>query len=550
MLIHQSQPIPGAIRHPTQTPKASQRRPPPPPGMQPYTAPYTAPYTVPYTAPPNIEINDPYISQYPGRYPHRPISPVDRSRSPSPAPSHQSDVSGTDDASYVASLASNNWRGHKPVKIRTAKFNALEPKINRMPCDRWLLWQKKDIKTSVLDVATEQCEKRINGVDVTRTIPVRLGINSKYLQLEMAHLTNQSINRWHYVILPPWKAFIVYQTEIRARLVEIEEWAATYLVEHEKAAEGTGDEKDPTKQAGTTDAVEKTPLSTDETSVAEVKAISPEEAKLVSDSVATPAAEAEVKESSPEEAKAVSDPVTAPVTDTEVKETEIEEVKPVVDEDAPPPPPTIRIPSFLTELYFKHNLQLGNCAICGGYHNPGKKCIQTAINHFKALVAFLDEDLKETLEVRQELQTSKPDEVAFDDLWHLFSPGDIIIAGRRQKAYRVFHTSAGRPFVGKSRGYRKQPAVTSFRLDCFLIDFDREHVGPVHFWHWIHHYTGVKKIKSLEWYPIRYADNEAALKDKLIARGKRFREIAPFSHKRYQGLSAVDDPEQVGASFA
>lgn len=116
-------------------------------------------------------------------------SASDRSRSPSPAPSQQSDASGTDDASYAASVDSTNWRQRKPRKMRAVKFNTLKPEINRIPIEKWSQWQKKEMKQSVLDVATEQRDKEVDGFEGTR--PVRLGINSKYLQQEISQITNQ-----------------------------------------------------------------------------------------------------------------------------------------------------------------------------------------------------------------------------------------------------------------------------------------------------------------------------------------------------------------------
>lgn len=171
--------------------------------------------------------------------------------------------------------------------------------------------------------------------------------------------------------------------------------------------------------------------------------------------------------------------------------------------------------------------------------------LQYAASHLKCLQEFINVDLKETFNLRESLRAGTETSITFDDLWHLFNPGDVIISDNPQRAYKVFHVSGGRTCISKPKAFQKKPSVTAFRIDVFYIDFDLKTIGPIHETLYIFEYEGKRKVTSLPCYPLRYVENEMKTQKTLVDRGKRLREITPYSHKHYVGQSSGANPVQV-----
>jgi hypothetical protein len=203
------------------------------------------------------------------------------------------------------------------------------------------------------------------------------------------------------------------------------------------------------------------------------------------------------------------------------------------------------------------------CEVCENFgHNVKFECLRDTISHLKCFVDFMDNYLKHVFELRRGLEDATIREIAFEDLWHLFSPGDLLITSgplRERQALKVFYTSGGRPTVLENFNFEKYTATTPFTIDCYYIDFDKKWLGPVHQTITIPHYEGKRPIKELTMsysvddviprtastFPIRFLEQPEIAIAALVKRGKRHRELTPFSHKRYCGPSSVEDPEYV-----
>jgi hypothetical protein len=201
------------------------------------------------------------------------------------------------------------------------------------------------------------------------------------------------------------------------------------------------------------------------------------------------------------------------------------------------------------------------CEVCGSFcHEKKLECLRNTVSHLKCFVDFIDNDLKHVFELRHGLANGTTREIAFEDLWHLFSPGDLLVTSgphRARQAYKVFHTSGGRP-VQRNTTFEKCPITTPFTINCYYINFDKKWLGPVENTIIIPRYDGKRLITALtmthsdnRWpdaasaFPIRFLEEpEIAIAD-LVKRGRRHRELTPFSHKRYCGPSSVEDPEYV-----
>ena len=182
------------------------------------------------------------------------------------------------------------------------------------------------------------------------------------------------------------------------------------------------------------------------------------------------------------------------------------------------------------------------------------------VDYLRLIVNFIDTDLKDIQTLRHQISNSTLRKIAFDDLWHLFNPGDLIIASDQghYHAYRVLHVSGGRPAFATD-GYLdvgddddRKPASESqrnwtrsnFSIDCFSICFDGEEIEAMPQQIPIKEFGGERAITDLAVFPLKFVKDEAVRKS-LVKRGKRFKEVASVAHQRYTGLTKGTPPEEV-----
>lgn len=133
---------------------------------------------------------------------------------------------------------------------------------------------------------------------------------------------------------------------------------------------------------------------------------------------------------------------------------------------------------------------------------------RVALQHYQCLVNSFSKGLAHELDTHYELTSryisadpiNEPTKVRFSDLWHLFSPGDLVYEPLSTQALRVLAVNGGRVFLENddlptydtwgNRG-RESPVngrpqrltlggtVSDFVLTCFYLDFNGEFVGPV-----------------------------------------------------------------------
>jgi hypothetical protein len=162
------------------------------------------------------------------------------------------------------------------------------------------------------------------------------------------------------------------------------------------------------------------------------------------------------------------------------------------------------------------------------------------------LLHFIDHDNAEIMDFRRQVK-NKDFEIAFENLWHLFEPGQIVCPkSDKDQAYRVLNVGGGRPHRttpdhdGSPPVRPKVQKITDFSVDCFHIDFNGTSYVPTPLTIHIPPYEGTRSIKNLAIRPLEYlyqGDEEKAMTEKLINRGKKFERLAAVSHQRYYGLS-------------
>ena len=184
-------------------------------------------------------------------------------------------------------------------------------------------------------------------------------------------------------------------------------------------------------------------------------------------------------------------------------------------------------------------------------------CLKDARNHLQLLIQTMVLHLGSLTTLHKAIRDRAVSKIRFEDLWHLFQPGDLVVTSRQPyQAYRVLHVSGGRPLLtttdiarsdkdpeAKPSSYRSQ--VSPFTVDCVRFDYDGEKFGSVQDSFSIFEYEEDRMIIKLDVYPMSYAEKADELTKTLLDRGRRFAEYQGFQNKRYEGLSLGEPQEEV-----
>ncbi|RYP66420.1 hypothetical protein DL771_007829 [Monosporascus sp. 5C6A] len=167
----------------------------------------------------------------------------------------------------------------------------------------------------------------------------------------------------------------------------------------------------------------------------------------------------------------------------------------------------------------------------------------TALLHLRCLMKFIQEEIKPKLEY---IESDRCRRILFHDLWHLFKPGNEVVDQTEKQAYRIIRVQIPRHKVEDPwlRWYGKPSSDEDERKEdempvtvhCAYIDFDGKQFGPVSVKFSIPPFGGLKDVKSLPIYPLRFA-KDAQLRDTLITRGKMLLDIAKFKPMYYMGFT-------------
>jgi len=192
--------------------------------------------------------------------------------------------------------------------------------------------------------------------------------------------------------------------------------------------------------------------------------------------------------------------------------------------------------------------------------------LEMTVLHLKLLLDFIDEDLRDVLELRSQISSGTPDDILFEDLWHLFQPGDLILStrGPNQQLFRLCavtggavqlrnHTTEELDRIDRLRGQAPRGADdvgledilreeasglgvwTPFTIDCYLMAFDGTEIGPLDHCKRIKHYSGKRSVRDLDVYPLRFHPNSEELLKQMEERGRKV--LNSYGHKRYRGVT-------------
>ncbi|KAI4166136.1 MAG: hypothetical protein LQ342_000022 [Letrouitia transgressa] len=185
------------------------------------------------------------------------------------------------------------------------------------------------------------------------------------------------------------------------------------------------------------------------------------------------------------------------------------------------------------------------------------------IIHLRALLQFMSEEMQDIFAQHRRLRSSEATTVTFQDLWHLYHAGDLVVTEEETNPniYRVSIVptcdlfSSRRPVKKvklKSDGSHqqvesvyKEESIRSYNIDLFSFDFDGQHFGPVESRFIVASYEGEKQITDLPLYPLRFRKDADEIKARMLERGAKFRDLCNIQHCEYTGLSVVEPREQI-----
>ncbi|KAI4276855.1 MAG: hypothetical protein LQ337_002202 [Flavoplaca oasis] len=196
-----------------------------------------------------------------------------------------------------------------------------------------------------------------------------------------------------------------------------------------------------------------------------------------------------------------------------------------------------------------------------------------AITHLRILVKFMQEDMEDVFAKHKVLRSSNAERIAFQDLWHLFMAGDLLVAdgelsgNQGPELYQVSILPAADFFSSRrpvkeistrTEGSHKlvesvykeeaNSAMSVCPVDVFYFDFDGQRFGPVERRMHLVSYEGEKNIVDLPLYPLRFHKDAEGLRATMLERGNKFRELSAaneYPHREYNGLSVGEPQEQI-----
>ncbi|KAH4264752.1 hypothetical protein HBI04_080020 [Parastagonospora nodorum] len=169
--------------------------------------------------------------------------------------------------------------------------------------------------------------------------------------------------------------------------------------------------------------------------------------------------------------------------------------------------------------------------------------------HLRSLIRFMDAEI---IPKTRYIASKECLKIFFHDLWHLFQPGNEVVDQGEKQGYRVVRVEIPRhkvedPWLRWT--YRKSGKPDDsddeepegeeddpVKVHCAYIDFDGKQFGPVSVKFTIQPYGGLRDIRSLPVYPLRYA-KDTKFREKLIDRGKMLLDVAKFRPMYYTGYT-------------
>jgi len=149
------------------------------------------------------------------------------------------------------------------------------------------------------------------------------------------------------------------------------------------------------------------------------------------------------------------------------------------------------------------------------------------LKHLNLLVNFIKSKYAST--ISRLISLLKNDEITYDLLWILFKPNTIVY---------IICLDIEKPLCFRfDMGEEKTTAnrVTYFHMECRYLDSDGLVFGEVWTALGVGKFAGVKRIVTLDAFPLEYHPRRSEMRASLIERGRRFVSLLGVQYLQYHG---------------
>ncbi|KAI1214775.1 uncharacterized protein F4807DRAFT_8417 [Annulohypoxylon truncatum] len=152
---------------------------------------------------------------------------------------------------------------------------------------------------------------------------------------------------------------------------------------------------------------------------------------------------------------------------------------------------------------------------------------ETSRAHLGLLLGWIDRVHEESFKASRRFHSSDQRPVAYEYLWTAFRPGSLVYAKVQ-----------GQPRAFKLRGFwyeTDQDPCLAIRVQ--YVDYDGEKFGTRKDLFRIPKYSGVMRCEDLNIIPLDYHSDGAALRARLLERGRKFQSLTGTNFRQYKGVA-------------
>lgn len=140
----------------------------------------------------------------------------------------------------------------------------------------------------------------------------------------------------------------------------------------------------------------------------------------------------------------------------------------------------------------------------------------------------VDEGMGQVIEEYEELMQTQ--EITFDHLWTIFPLGMLVLRRRSSGYEQGFR-------VSKTAYHKTEDGEMVFVIDNQSADFNGYHFGLSDYEYTLPHFTGKRKISSLNFCPYLYMTKPEELRERFTQRGRRVLDFQGICHSQHAGIA-------------
>ncbi|RPA81277.1 hypothetical protein BJ508DRAFT_306780 [Ascobolus immersus RN42] len=173
------------------------------------------------------------------------------------------------------------------------------------------------------------------------------------------------------------------------------------------------------------------------------------------------------------------------------------------------------------------------------YYPPGTDS-KEAVDNLECLLSVIEKIRAHEASV----QTSST--VAYNDLWYLFKPGEVVLASAEPlQAYQIIQVTGVRHLPTYTNAPHNQVRGSTTTIHCKYMDAIGKQIGAVDEIFSIPRFSGRQSVKSLPVYPLLNPAVSATTRSNLIERGKRFLGMLSIRHVQSKGAITTLETKEI-----